>query len=84
MSRHTHHFCETYSGFVGFGFNRKTDENTVMMYLQKFSDDSFLTTIIKRLSDDDLLQLFEMMSELMKKHLSEPEYHALFLKDAHD
>jgi hypothetical protein len=84
MTRHSHHFVETYTGFVGFGFNRETDENTVMVYLQKFSDDSFLKTVIKRLADDELLQLFEMMSGLMKKHLSEPEYHALFLKDGHE
>ena len=81
MAQHTHQFVENYAGFVGFGFNRETDENTVMVYLQKFSDDRFLQTIIKRMSHEDLSQLFELMSQLMKDYLSEPEYHALFLKD---
>ena len=84
MARHSHDFVESYTGFVGFGFNRETDENTVMVYLQKFSDDAFLTTIIKRMTDEDLSQLFEVMTRLMKKHLAEPEYHRLFLKDHHD
>jgi hypothetical protein len=81
MSLHTHEFVENYSGFVGFGFNRETDEHTIMYYLQKFSDDTFMKTTIKRLSDDELSQLFEMMTKLLKSHLSEPEYHHLFLKD---
>lgn len=81
MSAHTHQFVENYSGFVGFGFNRETDEHTIMYYLQKFSDDTFMKTIIKRLTEDELSQLFELMTQLMKIHLSEPEYHKLFLKD---
>lgn len=81
MTRHTHHFVENYAGFVGFGFDRETDENTLMVYLQKFSDDRFLQTLIKRMADEDLSQLFETMSQLMKKYLTEPEYHTLFLKE---
>jgi hypothetical protein len=81
MTRHSHQFVEDYSGFVGFGFNRETDEDTLMYYLQKFSDDTFMKTIIKRLSDDELSHLFDIMTKLMKTHLSEPEYHKLFLKE---
>jgi hypothetical protein len=81
MPLHTHQFVDSYSGFVGFGFNRETDEHTLMYYLQKFSDDTFMKTIIQRLTDDELSQLFEIMTKLMKTHLSEPEYHQLFLKD---
>ena len=83
MSHHSHDFVENYTGFVGFGFNRETDEHTVMVYLQKFSDDAFMQTIIERLSDEELTELFETMTRLMKVHLSEPEYHRLFLKDSH-
>ena len=81
MPRHTHQFVEDYAGFVGFGFNRETDEHTLMYYLQKFSDDTLVQTLIERLTDDELSQLFELMTGLMKKHLSESEYHRLFLKD---
>ena len=49
MSIHSHKFVETYEGLVGFGADRETDENTVVYYLQKFSDDRLMKTIIKRL-----------------------------------
>jgi hypothetical protein len=47
MKDHSHFFVENYKGFVGFGFDRETDENTVVYYLQKFSDDELMKTLIK-------------------------------------
>ena len=84
MSRHTHKFVEDYSGLVGFGLNRETDENTVQYYLQKFSDDQVLQKIIKRLSDEELGEIFDTISGLVRKHLTESEYHRLFLKEDHN
>jgi hypothetical protein len=81
MPRHTHNFVEDYSGLVGFGLNREIDENTVFYYLQKFSDDTVLTQLIKRLSDSELDEIFSLISRLLNKHLTESEYHRLFLKD---
>ena len=84
MTIHSHRFVETFNGFLGFGYDRATNEKTIMYYLQKFSDDRHLETIIPRLTDDELSQLFEMLSKLMKNHLSDSEYHHLFLKDRPD
>jgi hypothetical protein len=81
MNDHSHNFVENYDGFVGFGFNRETDENTVVYYLQKFSDDDLIKTLIKKLSDKELNELFNLMGRLLKEHLTEPQYHALFLKE---
>ena len=81
MAKHTHKFVDTYEGLIGFGLDRETDENTVICYLQKFSDDDLMKQLIKRLSEDELGDIFEMISRLLKKHLSESEYHRLFLKD---
>ncbi len=83
MAVHSHKFVETYKGLVGFGLNRETDENTVKYYLQKFSDDELLQSLAKRLSDEELGELFGLISRLLRHHLTEPEYHRLFLKDAH-
>jgi hypothetical protein len=83
MADHTHQFVETYDGLVGFGLNRLTDENTVIYYLQKFSDDRLLKTLIKRLSEEELESLFDMITATLKRHFSESEYHRLFLKDDH-
>lgn len=81
MAKHSHRFVETYSGFSGFGLDRLTNERTVQIYLQKFSDDRLMETILKRMTDDDLSDLFEIMGRMLKKHLSESEYHHLFLKE---
>jgi len=83
MTQHTHEFVENYDGFLGFGLSRETDENTIICYLQKFSDDAMIQHIIKKMSDADLTIVFELISRLLKTYLSEPEYHRLFLKDDH-
>jgi hypothetical protein len=83
MKPHSHEFVNTYDGFLGYGLSRETDENTVICYLQKFSDDTLIQHVIKKMSDEDLSTIFEMISRLLKTHLSEPEYHRLFLKEDH-
>ena len=81
MSKHSHRFVEEYEGPVGFGFDRKTDEQTLTYYLQKFSDDELADTIMARLSDPDMEELFNLLGRLLKQYLTEEEYHTLFLKD---
>jgi len=81
MPEHSHNFVDAYDGLVGFGFNRETDEKTIIYYLQKFSDDAVIQTLVKRLKDQDLTEIFNLLTRLLKSHLSENEYHTLFLKD---
>ena len=40
-----------------------------------------MKTILKGMTDDDLTKVFEIISKMMKKHLTGPEYHQLFLKE---
>ena len=81
MSKHFHEFVETYNGLIGFGLDRETDENTIICYLQKFSDDHLLALLRNRLTDGELNEIFTLISRLLKIHLSEKEYHQCFLKD---
>lgn len=81
MTKHSHDFVETYKDLVGFGLDRETNENTVIYYLQKFSDDRLMENLIKKMTDDDLGEIFFMITRLLKTHLSDSEYHNLFLKD---
>lgn len=81
MAKHSHTFVETYDGFLGYGMDRQTDENTVEVYLQKFSDDELMKVILNRMSETELAELFEMISKLLKIHFTEPEYHHYFLKE---
>lgn len=81
LRKHSHHFIESYDGLVGFGLNRETDEKTICYYLQKFSDDALMENLLKKMSDQELKALFDLIAGLLKKHLSDTEYHRLFLKD---
>ena len=81
MGIHSHYFVETYQGLVGFGADRQTDENTIIYYLQKFSDDRLMQILIKRLAANELSEIFALITGLLKKHLSSEEYHSLFLKE---
>jgi len=80
---HAHRFVEEYDGFVGFGLDRPTDENTVVYYLQKFSDDTLARTMVERMADEELENLYSLINALMQRHLNDTEYHRLFLKEAH-
>jgi len=81
MARHSHRFVEKFDGLVGYSLDRQSDENTVQMYLQKVSEDHLMKTILKRMTDDDLAEAFELTGKMLKKYLTEPEYHQLFLKE---
>ena len=83
MPSHSHRFVEEFEGFVGFGLNQDSDKNTVIYYLQKFSDDQLMALLRDRLTDQERKSIFDLISALLRKHLSEPEYHQYFLKDIH-
>ncbi|MBF0209413.1 MAG: cytoplasmic protein [Desulfamplus sp.] len=77
----THNFLHQYKGFGAFGMDRATDEETIMFYLQKFSEDSFMKAFIPRLDSLELEEIYNLINNLLKRHFSEDEYHTLFLKD---
>ncbi len=81
MVQHSHQFVETYDGLVGYGLNRETNENTLVCYLQKFSDDELMKVLMSRLSDLEMDDMFDRISALLSRHLTEEEYHRLFLKE---
>jgi hypothetical protein len=82
MSKHAHSFVDDYDGLVAFGLSRETDEMSLIYYLQKFSDDDLIKRLAPRLNDEEINRLFELMSHLMRKYLSDEEYHHYFLKDS--
>lgn len=81
MKKDSHQFIQEYKGLGAFGMGRETDEETVMFYLQKFSEDSFMKTLLPRLSDAELEEIYLWVNRHLKTHLTEDEYHSLFLKD---
>jgi hypothetical protein len=84
MARYTHRFVEEYEGLVGFGLDHETDGHTVTCYLQMFSDDRLMKVLRDRMTPQDLEDVFNLLAGLLKKHLTEEEYHAYFLRDGED
>ncbi|MBF0469579.1 MAG: cytoplasmic protein [Desulfamplus sp.] len=80
-NKDSHEFIHKYKGFGAFGMDRETDEQTIMFYLQKFSEDQFMKAFIPKLEDSELEDIYEFIHKFLKKYFSEDEYHAIFLKD---
>ena len=81
MKKHSHDLVEHCQDMIALGLDRETDEKTIICYLQKLSDDTLLQTLVKRLSDQEIDEIADFIFTLLKNHLTEPEYHRLFLKD---
>lgn len=81
MPKHSHSFVEQYTGLVGYGLDRATDEATMAVYIQKLGDDALLKKLLPRLSGEQMDQLFDLISLILRDHLEEEEYHQLFLKE---
>ncbi|MDR2443255.1 MAG: cytoplasmic protein [Deltaproteobacteria bacterium] len=84
MPQHKHDFVETWPGPLAQGFDRATDEATLQVYLQKISDDELMAALLPRLSDDEMSEFFRLVAVVLKRHLSDSEYHELFLKKSPD
>lgn len=81
MSRHHHELVETYEGMMAFGYSREEDERSLIVFLQKFSDDDLMRLLCSRLGDSEIEELVGRLTGLMKRHLTEVEYHRYFLKE---
>lgn len=66
---------------ICFGLNRETDERSLAIFLRLFSRDELLQTLIPRLGDDEIIQLVDQLTAVLRNHLQEDEYHELFLGD---
>jgi hypothetical protein len=84
MSDRTYQFIEQYDGLVGFGLDRETDEASLTCYLQMMADDRCMAVLRERLKDEEIHQLHNLITYLLKQHFSDDEYHDLFLKEPHE
>lgn len=66
-----------------FGINRATDEQSLITFLQHFSDDRLTRELVPRLTEQEIHQVIDLLTTIMKNHLSGSEYHTLFLGEEH-
>jgi hypothetical protein len=81
LPRHRHEFVEHYDGLIAFGLSRADDERSITAVLQKFSDDRLMKLLAPRLSDQEIETLVNLLTGLLRRHLTDGEYHEHFLKD---
>lgn len=66
-----------------FGLNRTTDEQSLITFLRQFSDDRLSRELVPRMSEEEIHQVVDLLTGIMRNHLSSEEYHRLFLGEDH-
>lgn len=66
---------------IVFGLNREEDERSLAAFLRLFGRKPFTDALIPRLSDEEISGLVHLLTAVMRNHLSEQEYHELFLAE---
>ncbi|MBP8815478.1 MAG: hypothetical protein RBS95_01395 [Desulfobulbus sp.] len=66
-----------------FGLDRATDEQSLITFLKQFSEDRLLGTLAPRMSEEEIHQVVDLLTMVMRNHLSGEEYHSLFLGEDH-
>lgn len=62
-----------------FGMSRAEDERSLAAFLRLFSRDRLTDILIPRMSDAEIEQIVHLLTTIMRKRLSEKEYHTFFL-----
>lgn len=66
-----------------FGINRATDEQSLITFLRLFSGDRLTHELVPRMSEEEIHQVVDLLTRIMRNHLSDDEYHRLFLGEEH-
>lgn len=69
------------AGEILFGLNRAEDERSLAAFLRLFSREEMTDVLIPRLNDPEIDQIVDLLSTIMRRHLTKEEYHSLFLAD---
>lgn len=74
-----HHQPPISADQICFGLNRQLDESSLSCLLQLVGRPGFATLLAGRLTADEIVEVVDLFTRLMKAHLSKEEYHQLFL-----
>ncbi|MGI6638460.1 MAG: cytoplasmic protein [Desulfobulbus sp.] len=67
-----------------FGLNRQLDEQSLIRFLKLYGDERLSTVLVPRLTDDEIHTVVDTLMIVMRRHLSNEEYHRLFLQEEDD
>ncbi|MGW8193067.1 MAG: cytoplasmic protein [Desulforhopalus sp.] len=66
---------------ICFGLTEDLDRRSLSIFLNLAGDAKFADLFSQRLSSEEILGLTDQFMALIRKHLTEEEYHSLFLQD---
>jgi len=66
---------------ICFGLDKNLDQTSLSIFLQLGGDKNFAELFSSRLSSEDIINYVDDFTRLLKKYLSEDEYHRIFLQD---
>lgn len=64
-----------------FGLTEELDKESFSCYLQIAGRKEFADILAERVSSEEILTFVDSFTALLRKYLSENEYHSLFLQD---
>ncbi len=64
-----------------FGLSDDLDRQSFICFLQMAGRKEFAEAFAEKLSSEEILNFVDNFMSLLRKHLSENEYHSLFLQD---
>jgi len=66
---------------ICFGLNREQNERSFSLFLQLIGNRELADVLAKRLSDEEIDCFVADFTKLIRQHLTEDEYHLLFLQE---
>jgi hypothetical protein len=66
---------------ICFGLDHALDVRSLVTYLRLFGREQFAALLAARMTSEEIITLVDDLTGLMKRHLSEDEYHRYFLDD---
>jgi hypothetical protein len=67
---------------ICFGLTEELDRQSLATFLKLGGQEEFSKLFAERLSSEEIIQFVDHFMNLLRKHLSESEYHRLFLGDS--
>lgn len=68
---------------ICFGLTEEIDRQSLATFLKLSGQENFSELFAERLSSEEIIKFVDHFMGLLRKHLSESEYHSLFLGDTH-
>ena len=67
---------------ICFGLTDEIDRQSLATFLKLGGQEEFSKLFAEKLSSEEIIQFVDHFMNLLRKHLSEDEYHRLFLGDS--